>query len=420
MPDTDSDRRPTEIRERGVRIMKYLDDSEFNDLTAVFYKISVHTDTPVRLTFREPIPENLTFEQIHTHKDFNGPSWSKDGAELVFHHKIEPDEEVTTLLAFSVPMGEIPEDFINREPTPEVERLNPEDAKDTVSEKLLAELRNGEADEDVRRDLAEYFLEDLNEEAVTQSELATVTNMAVELEEELETLSAELDDIRDRVASLKSDHVSVKESVGIVERRLDEVQSGHEAELKNLNRNISSVQEEMEDVREKTGELPNDVGSWLQNVEEDIDALNEALEDAAGEHSSFAERVEGLDDSVDAVDEDLDSFQSDVSNGFEGLRDRVDEQEDHLETVQNTARTKLETAEEEREDLEEKLVAVRNGIEKLADSHEGLDGDVGDIDAIIADVVVALNEIESAVGADDGEFISEDHVEDATSGRFTR
>jgi len=54
-------------------------------------------------------------------------------------------------------------------------------------------------------------------------------------------------------------------------------------------------------------------------------------------------------------------------------------------------------------------MALKNAIE-LANRHDEMDEDVEELDAVLGQLIVALDEVETVVGASDGEIIPSDLV----------
>jgi len=382
MSDSDPPDQPTELINQGVRILKYLDESKFDVVTALFYNIESRVDAPLELTITEPIPDGFDFSDLQRHDDFEGGSWEKDGNNLVFTRQIDPGEEVVTLLGFNESERSISSDFVASPPEIETERLDPISAAETVGEKLLEELEEDDISENVKEQLAEAFVDEIDEEAVTQSQLETVTRELLGIQDRLDDFEAELDEVRDNVAELKSEQVSTGESLSIVERRLDELQSEYQAEVTSLNRSFKELSEEMDDVRDKTSDLPEDVDSWLRGIEDDLDTVQDEVE----------------------------SFNTNIGGAFEDIRDRLDTTEENIGSLQNKTQSELAAAGKDREKLQKKVMALKNAIERLANRHDEMDEDVEELDAVLGQLIVALDEVETVVGASDGEIIPSDLV----------
>jgi len=136
MSDSDPPDQPTELINQGVRILKYLDESKFDVVTALFYNIESRVDARLNSQSRNRYrtdSTSVTFNATTTSKVIMGERRKQSG----FTRQIDPGEEVVTLLGFNESERSISSDFVASTPEIETERLDPISAAETVGETSL-------------------------------------------------------------------------------------------------------------------------------------------------------------------------------------------------------------------------------------------------------------------------------------------
>ncbi len=123
-PDTASPTQPegSGSHPAGVRISdsriivdKTLDTEKFS-FPAIVFTFTVPSDTPIRATVEDQVPEALSADDIGFHHRYGDDYWDQRDHTVVFDREFEPGEEYTTLYAVR-DVDSVPESALLDEPT---------------------------------------------------------------------------------------------------------------------------------------------------------------------------------------------------------------------------------------------------------------------------------------------------------------
>ncbi|QCC48269.1 DNA double-strand break repair ATPase Rad50 [Halobellus limi] len=222
-----------------------------------------------------------------------------------------------------------------------------------------------------------------------------------EHEAEVETLEADLDDLREAESELEAD-LETAESLAEAETRLG-----------NLREKRSLIESSIEDARETASERRAEAESLREQAAEFDDQAEEKREAAAAQSEAAeeaAERVAALEDELDAVEaarerldrvetlhSEIDKAESEIDRlreRRESIAERNDERREYLqekrerreELAEAVDEERIETAKENRAEAEAYLENVAEKLAELREKRDALQNDIGGVKSELSEL----------------------------------
>jgi len=208
----------------------------------------------------------------------------------------------------------------------------------------------------------------------TEARIEQLQSDLEEIEAEREEVSAEMDDLEARIADKN-------EQIAAIQERIDELEAEVEdSKLPELTAKAESLREDIDDKQRRKDELDAEINELELEKEyatEAIDDLEDDIENAKERKESATEDIEAFEDAIEQKEDTLAEKEAEIEELESELADLKAEREDLREEV-SAAKTA-------RDEAKEQVTAVENELTECREERERLEWEIDELEAEVGE-----------------------------------
>jgi chromosome segregation protein len=257
---------------------------------------------------------------------------------------------------------------------------------------------------DRESDAAEQVRDIESEIENRESEIAETKSRIETLTEELADIEADREEVSEKMDELEAAIADKNETIAAIQEDIDELEAEVEdSELPELTAKAESIREDIDDANARIDDLESELNQLhleKQYAEEAIEERNEDIEAAQNRKADAEENIEELEETIADKETVLEEKEAEVAELEEELAELKAEREDLREEV--------DEAREERDTAKERVTAVENELAELRQDRETLDWEIEELEADVGDYdpedVPDHEEVEAEIARLEGEM----------------
>lgn len=304
MTDANQDHQGIAVVQGDVELEKAVDADGFGVPSLVF-TVHAPADERVAIRIRDPVPEAVDAGDIGFHPNHGGEFWTYDGDAVVFEREFEPGETYTTVYGIAG-ADAASDDWLLDEPSVEATNADGDDAQaddaPTIADVADADPGDAAGDEQADEGRLDRLRNDVDSLTATVESLeARVGGRGGSGTIDAESVAADVEAIRDRLADLEDEIGSSRVRASSVSAEVDELRGTVESIREETDELAADVRETADGVQRNARDI-DDIGGEVAELAATVDALASEVRPAEDD-----DRMAALEDDVEAMREDVEA-----------------------------------------------------------------------------------------------------------------
>lgn len=295
-----------------VQLRKSVEAESYQFPSVELEFISERDDTAT-VTVRDPIPDDISIEDIGFHRQFGKENWKVDGNQLVFEYDLEPSEEYKTVYGIRPNQVDRSTDLLT---TPDSFKVAPEEATDDEAKPVTRSATESPYpdDESTQREHKAGSVDSEASGAVDRKghPIAETSETHIDIESVADRLAEELQngDVSEGTLEILEEHLAANVWRSASEdARIRQIQE----DVMNLRAYTNALEAFLEE-EGSAADIIEEFERKVEDLEGEIENLQARITDLEGQYETVESGLEEVDNSIASVSTEQKKLQSEMNS----------------------------------------------------------------------------------------------------------